>query len=160
MKFLLLLLLFLSAHSVLAQNLWERNEKMNCVETDTNVDEVKAKLHKQHGKDCDYLRDATRVVLGSFFKCPDNKTYPYFRSKENCEMFFAEGKKDLVKFAPSSAKDPKKWVANFGTCMKTASQQQVNTMGLRTLTIFCHCVAAKTTDKINDHIVKECSDKL
>lgn len=160
MKIFLVTLMLLSAGSVFAQTLWERNDKKICVDTDENVDEIKARLRKQHGKDCDYLRDSTRVVLGSFFKCPDDKTSPYFRSKENCEMFFAEGKKDLVKFAPPSAKNPKKWVESFGTCMETATHQQVNTMGLRTLTIFCFCVAGKTVDKINGHIVNECSKTL
>lgn len=160
MKFFLAMLYLFSATSVLAQNLWERNEKKICVDTEATVDELKTKLRKQHGKDCDYLRDSTRIVIGSFFKCPDDKTYSYFRSKENCEMFFTEGKKDLVKFAPSSAKNPKKWVESFGTCMETANQQQVNSMGLRTLTIFCFCVAGKTINKIDGHIVKECSEAL
>jgi hypothetical protein len=160
MKFFLVMLILMACSPAFAQNLWERGEKNICVQTKTTVDDIKKNLSTQHGKDCDYLRDSTRIVIGSFFKCPDDKTYSYFRSKRTCELFFAEGKKDLLKFAPANAKNSKKWVESFGTCMETATQQQVNSMGLRILNIFCYCVAGKVIDKINGHIVKECSEKL
>ena len=160
MKFFLIFLCFISFGNVHAQKLWEKGVKNICVQTDTDVDEIRTNLRKTHGKDCDYLRDATRIAIGSFFKCPDNKTYSYFRTKETCEMFFAEGKKQLVNFAPPGTENPKKWVKNFGSCMETATQKQVNSMGLRVLNIFCYCVAGKATDKITGHIVQECSKNL
>lgn len=158
MKFILAMILLSS--QVYAQVLWERNEKLVCVETKTDVDQIKENLKKKFGRDCDYLRDATRSVIGSIFKCPDEKLYPYFRTKDACTMFFAEGKKDLLKFAPSSAKNPKKWTQTFGTCMETATQKQINSMGLKTLNTFCYCVAGKTSEKITSAIVSECSKKL
>lgn len=159
MKWFLLLIFLLNFAPVFAQNLWERGANNICVQTKMTVDDVKTKLNKELGKDCDYLRDSTRIVLGHFFKCPD-KVHPYFRSKENCEMFFTEGKKDLLKFSPAGTKNPKVWTESFGTCMETATQQQVNTMGLKTLNVFCYCVAGKTITKIDGHIVKECSERL
>lgn len=160
MKTLLIVLAMVSMFPAYGQYLWERNEKLVCIQTKTNVEDVKNNLKEKHGKDCDYLRDATRIVIGSIFKCPDDKVYPYFRTKEACEMFFKEGKKDLVKFAPASAKNPKKWVEAFGSCMEKATQSQVNTMGLQTLNAFCYCVAGKVTTKIDGHIVQECSKSL
>ena len=160
MKTLLMLGMLLYAVSSFAQNLWERNETLVCVETKTNVDDVNDRLRIQYGKDCDYLRDATRIVIGSFFKCPDGKIYPYFRSKESCDRFFMEGKKDLLKFAPTQNLNPAKWVQTFGTCMQTASQKQVNRMGLKSLNAFCLCVASKTSDKMTPDILKSCSENL
>ncbi len=160
MKVFLMLATFFYAETSLAQNLWERNEKLICVETKTTVDDVNAHLRSQYGKDCDYLRDATRIVIGSFFKCPDGKIFPYFRSKDACERFFTEGKKDLLKFAPFQNLNPAKWVQTFGTCMQTASQKQVNNMGLRSLNAFCFCVADKTMDKMTPAILKACSENL
>ena len=160
MKTFLILLCIFTFSEAHAQKLWEKGVNNICVQTANDVDEVKASLRKTHSKDCDYLRDSTRVAIGHFFKCPDEKTHSYFRSKETCEMFFAEGKKQLVKFAPSGSVNPKKWVKNFGNCMETATQQQVNTMGLRLLNIFCYCVAGNTTDKVTGHIVQECSKNL
>ncbi|MBA2406283.1 MAG: hypothetical protein H0V66_16015 [Bdellovibrionales bacterium] len=156
----LFLFLVMSVGQVHAQNLWERNEKLQCVQTDTTVDQVKENLTKKYGKDCDYLRDSTRIVIGNIFRCPGDKIHSYFRTKEACEMFFKEGKKELVKFAPPGNKNPKKWVEIFGNCMEKASPSQVNTMGLKTLNVFCYCVAGKTTEKITTHIVQECSKTL
>ena len=160
MKFFIMLAMFLVATPSFSQNLWERNEKLICVETKTNVDDVNERLLREYGKDCDYLRDATRIVIGSFFKCPDGKIYPYFRSKDACERFFMEGKKELIKFAPTQNLNPEKWVQNFGNCMQTASQKQVNSMGLKSLNAFCFCVAGKTTDKMTPEILKACSENL
>ena len=158
MKRFLFPMLFSS--SLLAQTLWERNDKLLCVDTKTNVDQIQKNLKKKFGRDCDYLRDATRSVIGSIFKCPDDKLYPYFRTQHACEMFFKEGKKDLLKFAPKTAKNPKKWTQTFGTCMETASQKQLNSMGLLTLNTFCYCVAGATTRNITSEIVSNCSKKL
>jgi hypothetical protein len=152
--------LMLLSSSLFAQTLWERNEKLLCVDTKTDVEQIKIKLKKKFGRDCDYLRDATRSVIGSIFKCPDDKLYPYFRTQDSCKMFFTEGKKDLLKFAPSYAKDPKKWTQTFGTCMETATQKQINNMGLKTLNVFCYCVAGQTTVSITSAIVEQCSKKL
>lgn len=158
MKFFLLFL-FVSS-SVFAQNVWERDEKLNCVQRSFSVDEAQAQLKKKHGKDCEYLRDATRSVIGNIFKCPDGKVIPYFRSQQACEAFFAEGKKGMLSFAPKDHKNPKKWVEIFGTCMETATQKQLNSMGIQTLNTFCGCVAEKTKDKITGFIVKDCSKGL
>jgi hypothetical protein len=158
MKTFILLMLF--STSLLAQTLWERNDKQLCVETKTNVDQIKSNLKKKFGRDCDYLRDATRSVIGSIFKCPDDKLYPYFRTQHACQMFFMEGKKDLLKFAPENTKNPKKWTQTFGTCMETATQKQINSMGLSTLNTFCYCVAETTTNKITSEIVSNCSQQL
>ena len=160
MKKLAALFFILSCFSAEAQVLWERNEKLICVETKTNVDEIRNSLMKKYGKDCDYLRDPTRIVIGSIFKCPDGKVYPYFRSQNACKMFFAEGKKDLLKFAPAGTKDPKKWTQTFGKCMETATQKQINSMGLKTLNVFCYCVAGKTITEITSAVVQECSKRL
>lgn len=160
MKILLGILMLLPLHSAFAQNLWERNDQLVCVQTNKTVDQIKKELHEKHGKDCDYLRDSTRIVIGNIFKCPDDKVHPYFRSQEHCEMFFTEGKKDLFKFAPASSKNPKKWIEIFGSCMEKATHKQINNMGLQTLNSFCHCVAGKTTDQITGLIVQECSKSL
>ena len=160
MKILIAALIFINVTSSFAQNLWERNEKLICLETKTSVDDVNAQLQKQYGKSCDYLRDATRIVIGDFFKCPDGRVYPYFRSKDSCERFFMEGKKDLVKFVPTQNSHPAKWVQTFGSCMQTASQKQVNSMGLKALNAFCFCVANRTTDKMTPDILKSCSENL
>ncbi len=156
MKIFLFLLLLMPLHG-LAQNLWERNDKLVCVQAESDLDEIKNDLRKKYGKDCDYLRDSTRIVIGNIFKCPEGKFHSYFRSQKACEMFFGEGKKDLVKFAPADVQNPKRWVKHFGSCMETATQSQVNTMGLRSLNKFCQCVAEKSTDKITAFIVKDCS---
>ena len=153
-------LLVLISSPLMAQSLWERNEKLECIDTKLDVDQIKNNLKKKFGRDCDYFRDPTRIVIGNIFKCPDNKTYPYFRSQNACKMFFVEGKKDLLKFAPSYAKDPKKWNKVFGTCMETASQKQLNSMGLKDLNTFCYCVAGKTSETITSAIISECSKKL
>ena len=154
------IVLLLVCGSLFAQTLWERNDKLVCVDTKTDVDQIRNNLKKKFKRECDYLRDSTRSVIGSIFKCPDEKLYPYFRTQEACKMFFTEGKKDLLKFAPSYAKDPKKWTQTFGTCMQTASQKQLNSMGLKTLNNFCYCVAGATTNKITNVIVSDCSKKL
>lgn len=160
MKIFFAAILMFSFSQARAQLLWERNEKLICVETKSNVDEIRQQLKKQYGRDCDYLRDATRSVIGSIFKCPDDKMYPYFRTQEACTMFFKEGKKDLLKFAPVGTSDPKKWTQTFGKCMETATQKQINSMGLRTLNTFCYCVAGKTTAGITSAVVQECSKNL
>jgi hypothetical protein len=152
--------LFIISLNLSAQTLWERNDKLICVDTGTDVDQIKKNLTKKFGRDCDYLRDATRSVIGSIFKCPDDKTYPYFRTQVACKMFFEEGKKDLVKFAPSSSTNPKKWTESFGKCMQTASQKQVNSMGLKQLNTFCYCVAGKTVGVITNAVVAACSKKI
>lgn len=155
------ILMLVIAQSAFAQLVWERNDQLVCVETKTNVDEVRDALKKKFGKDCDYLRDSTRIIIGHIFKCPpDDKLHPYFRSKEACQMFFKEGKKELEKFAPASAPDAKRWIKNFGNCMETATPGQYTKMGPRSLNIFCYCVAEKTTDKVTGFIVQECSKRL
>jgi|GEM_PF-4779953 len=151
------LLLFLMPLPALAQKLWERNEKLVCAQIESGLDEIKTNLRQKYGKDCDYLRDSTRIVIGNIFKCPEGKFHSYFRTQKACEMFFAEGKKDLVKFAPAEVKNPQRWVKHFGSCMETATQSQVNTMGLKSLNKFCECVAQKSTDKITAYIVQDCS---
>jgi hypothetical protein len=156
MKTYLLLALLIPLQSF-AQNLWERNDKLVCVQNESNLDAIKNNLRQKYGKDCDYLRDSTRIVIGNIFKCPEGKFHSYFRTQKACEMFFAEGKKDLAKFAPPEIKDPKRWVKHFGSCMETATQSQVITMGLKTLNKFCECVAEKSTDKITAYIVQDCS---
>lgn len=158
---ILFFILSIFPQAVFAQLVWERNEKLVCVETKNNVDEIRDQLKKKYGKDCDYLRDSTRVIIGHIFKCPpDDKLHPYFRSQAACEMFFSEGKKELEKFAPTSAKDPKKWVKNFGNCMETASPGQFTKMGPRSMNVFCRCVAEKTTHKVTGFIIRECSTRI
>jgi hypothetical protein len=159
MKIFLLLTLLIPFQGF-AQNLWERNDKLVCTQVESNLDEIKNNLRQKYGKDCDYLRDSTRIVIGNIFKCPEGKFHSYFRTHKACEMFFAEGRKDLVKFAPSEVQDPKKWVKHFGSCMETATQSQLNSMGLKTLNKFCECVAEKSTDKITAYIVQDCSKAL
>jgi hypothetical protein len=159
MKFSLVILLLIALTPAWA-DLWERNDKLVCVQTKTNVDAVKKDLHQKYGKDCDYLRDSTRIVIGNIFKCPDDKVMPYFRTQKHCEMFFAEGKKDLLKFAPAGTANPKKWITIFGSCMEKASQKQINSMGLKSLDKFCICIANKTTDQVTGHIVNDCSKTL
>lgn len=155
--FFLMTMMISSAH---AQKLWERNEKLVCYQTKTNVDEVRVILKNKYKKDCDYFRDSTRIAIGNIFKCPDEKIYPYFRTEVACQMFFREGKKDLLKFAPAGNANPQKWINIFGSCMETASQKQVNNMGLQTLNSFCYCVADTTSDKITSAVVQNCSKKL
>lgn len=159
MKSVLMILLFFT-HSAFAQFLWERNDKHVCVQTKINVDDVRLNLRNKTGRECDYHRDATRIVLGNFFKCVDGKTYAYFRTKVACELFFKEGKKELVKFAPTSSKDPKNWIKNFGECMEKATPGQYSKMGPQMLNSFCYCVAEKSKDKITGFVVDECSKSL
>ncbi len=159
MKALILGLLFVS--QVSAQVVWERNDKLECVELPHSADGIRDQLKAKYKKDCDYLRDSTRIIIGHIFKCPpDNKIHPYFRSKETCELFFKEGKKDLDKFAPKTAKNPKQWNKNFGNCMEKATPGQYTKMGPSDLNSFCQCVADKTKDAVNGFIVQECSKRI
>jgi hypothetical protein len=160
MKVFFVLFAFTTCTFSWSDTVWERDNNLVCVETSSDLDKIKLSLNQKFGKDCVYLRDSTRIVIGNIFKCPDDKTYPYFRTKEHCEMFFSEAKKDLLKFAPAGALDAKKWVREFGICMEKASPAQINSMGLQTLNNFCRCVALKTVDKVTGRIVEECSKGL
>lgn len=157
MKALFIGLFFVS--SVSAQVVWERNDKSECVELKYDVNEIRDQLKTQYKKDCDYDRHATKVIIGHLFSCP-GKIHPYFRSKEACDMFFAEGKKDLVKFAPAGTAEPKKWIKNFGSCMETATPGQYTKMGPKDLNSFCQCVATKTKVKVDGFIIQECSKQI
>ena len=160
MKVFFVLFAFATCTLSWSDTVWERDNNLVCVETSSDLDKIKLSLNQKFGKDCVYLRDPTRIVIGNIFKCPDDKTYPYFRTKEHCEMFFSEAKKDLLKFAPAEALDAKKWIQGFGACMEKASPTQINSMGLQILNNFCRCVALKTVDKVTGRIVEECSKGL
>lgn len=160
MKISFILLALLTWTSSWSDTVWERDKKLECVENSSGLDKIKFNLNQKFGKDCVYLRDSTRIVIGNIFKCPDDKTYPYFRTKEHCEMFFSETKKDLLKFAPAEALDEKKWISEFGICMEKASLTQIKSLGLQNLNSFCKCVALKVVDKVTGRIVDECSKSL
>jgi len=136
-----LLLISFSAH---AQKLWERNDKQHCVQTQLDLDGIEKKLNlKFPDQKCIYLKDSVRVVLGSFFKCVDGKVYSYFRTQDSCEMFFKDTKKELTKFAPTSIKNKKRWVAEFGSCMESASERRMSIIGIQSMNNICYCMAAK-----------------
>ncbi len=156
--FFFILLCF--SHLVFGQNLWEHSFNNKCEQTKFNVDEVNNNLIKKYGKNCEYLKDATRIVIGNFFKCPGDVIHSYFRSKENCEIFFSSDKKELVKFAPTKAKNPKLWVKTFGNCMETATPGQINKLGPNFMNKFCLCVAEETTAAVNSQIINSCSKKV
>lgn len=157
MKYFLIGLFLVS--KVSAQVVWERNDKSECIMSKYDVDEIRLQLKSKFKKECDYVRHSTKVIIGHLFTCPD-KIYPYFRTKSACDLFFAEGKKNLLKFAPASARDPKSWIKHFGNCMETATPGQYTKMGPKDLNIFCLCVADKTKTVVNGHIVQECSKDL
>lgn len=160
MSMKLIFIFLFSLNFAHAQYLWERSEQKTCVETKTNVDDVRNNLKEKFKKHCDYLKDATRIVIGNFFKCPDDKMYSYFRTKEACELFFSDEKKELHKFAPNTARDVRVWAKAFGKCMETATPGQLNQMGPQWLNSFCYCVAGKTKSTVNAGIIQQCSKEL
>lgn len=156
---ILFLSLVLSTGLARAQYLWEKNDKQVCVQTKTNVDDVRNNLKEKFGKECDYQRNSLTIIVGNFFKCGD-KMNAYFRTENACKYFHTKGKKDLLKFAPEKVKNPQRWNTVFGKCMETATQKQILQMGLQTLNSFCYCVAENTTSVITSQIVQDCSRKL
>lgn len=157
MKFFFVMMLLMTTAQ--AQQLWEHKDE-KCLQTKLTVDDAKNNLKQKYGNDCDYLKDATRIVIGNFFKCGKDKMHSYFRTKEACEMFFSDEKKELEKFAPQGEKDPKRWVKTFGNCMETATTGQINKLGPQWMNSFCYCVAEKTVSTPNSKILNDCSKRL
>jgi hypothetical protein len=167
-SFFALLLLCLSFASY-AQRLWERNDKQHCVQTKLDIDEIEKNLNQKFpNQKCIYLRDSTRVVLGSFFKCLDGKVYSYFRTQASCKMFFAPEKKVLSKFAPSSIKNKELWTSHFGQCMETASEKRVAIVGIQSMNNICYCMAGKldslkkkqVTEMLKKNVELECAKNI
>lgn len=169
MKSLFSVLLLCLSFSSFSQRLWERNEKQHCVQTKLDIDEIEKNLNlKFPSQKCIYLRDSTRVVLGSFFKCLDGKVYSYFRTQDSCEMFFGPEKKVLAKFAPSTIKNKEQWANHFGHCMETASEKRVAIIGTQSMNNICYCMAGKLdelnkkqiTEKIKNQFSLECAKNI
>lgn len=169
MKGILSALLLCLSFSSFAQRLWERNDKQQCVQTKLGIGGIENNLSlKFPSQKCIYLRDSTRVVLGSFFKCLDGKVYSYFRTQASCEMFFGPEKKVLSKFAPATIKNKNQWANHFGNCMETASEKRVGIIGIQSMNNICYCMAGKLDEldkkfinqKIKDQSSRECAKNI
>ena len=156
MKGLFIFLVLCISNKSFSQRLWEINEKQHCVQTKLDIDELEKNLNlKFPNQKCIYLRDSTRVVLGSFFKCIDGKVYSFFRTQDSCKMFFAPEKKVLSKFAPSSIKNKVLWVSHFGKCMESASEKRVAIIGIQSMNNICYCMAGKLDGLKKNQITEE-----
>lgn len=169
MKPLIFFILLCLSFSSFAQRLWEINEKQHCVQTQSDIDEIEKNLNlKFPSQKCIYMRDSTRVVLGSFFKCLDGKVYSYFRTQDSCEMFFAPEKKVLSKFAPSNIKNKEMWTSHFGKCMESAPEKRVAIIGIQSMNNICYCMAGKLdglktkqiTEKLKKNVELECAKNI
>lgn len=169
MKIFFCLIILCVSFNSFAQRLWEMNEKQHCVQTQSDIDEIEKNLNQKYPtQKCIYLRDSTRVVLGSFFKCLDGKVYSYFRTQDSCEMFFAPEKKVLSKFAPSTIKNKEQWAEHFGHCMESAPEKRVAIIGIQSMNNICYCMAGKLdelkknkiTEKIKKSAELECAKNI
>jgi hypothetical protein len=126
-----------------------------------DIDEIEKNLNlKFPNQKCIYLRDSTRVVIGSFFKCLDGKVYSYFRTQASCEMFFGSEKKVLSKFAPSTIKNKEQWSNHFGHCMETASEKRVAILGIQSMNNICYCLAGKLDGLKKEKVTEELKKSL